>query len=346
MTSCSDIPLTDCHVHIHSVEAVGRLGALMERCGVAAVNVAALPKFSFVENAFGILAKALYPGRVYYFGALDYSEPGALAGKVDFAKQAERLLALGADGLKMLEGKPDLRKQTGIALNSPFYDSFYSYLQANGIPLLFHVADPVTFWDPEKVSDKVRELGWFWGDGEHLSKDALHAEVDGLLKKFPNLQIIFSHFYFQSTDIEKAAAILDAHPNVNYDITPGVHFSHFAKALKPWAAFFATYSDRIFFGSDNSPGDEERLERCRKKVNETIRPFLEDAETGFGLERDALERIYGGNFKRLAGERPKKLRLDLAVDACAQFMERADGKAELANDLEAIVRIVQKLTAR
>ena len=105
----------------------------------------------------------------------------------------------------MGEGKPTLRKAIGQPLDSPVYDAYYAFCEAQSFPILFHVGDPPDLWDSEKVPEWARRRGWFYGDGTYPALETLYGEVDGILDKFPTLHIILAHFYFGSYDIERAA---------------------------------------------------------------------------------------------------------------------------------------------
>lgn len=69
------------------------------------------------------------------------------------------LWSLGVDGMKMIEGKPDYRRHTGLALNDPIYDMYYSWCSDNAVPILMHVADPEEFWHIDKINDFARKAG-------------------------------------------------------------------------------------------------------------------------------------------------------------------------------------------
>ena len=99
------------------------------------------------------LAKIMYPEKIYGFGGLFYPDNPNLANGQNLLEQAVRLKQLGFDGMKMLEGKPDTRKNIGLPLDSPLFDKYYSYLEAEGIPVTYHVGDPKVFWDEEKAPD-------------------------------------------------------------------------------------------------------------------------------------------------------------------------------------------------
>jgi len=306
--------IVDSHVHSYEGLSLGdNFAKLMNAAGLDAVSVAALPaglreKYSCFETACATLAAKLKaPSRFYCFASLLYRRGPDGAWVPDFKEQAEAALAAGADGFKMLEGKPDIRKASGVPLDSKIYDPFYSLLESRGVPLLLHVADPEEFWDKAKAPEWAVKHGWFWGDGSFQSKEALYAEVDGLLKKHPALKLTLAHFYFLSADMERARGFLAEHPNVCFDITPGTEmYFNFSKRPVEWRKFFTEHSGRIIFGSDCTD-DATAFEYYRDKRLGNIRRFLEtdddfDWGRGIKLDPDTLAKIYSANFTgRLVG---------------------------------------------
>jgi len=316
----SEIPLIDGHTHCFSREVLSLLAKVMDQCRLDAFNVCAIVcrgGSSLCQNHLALLAKLTYPGRVYACGGL-FHGPAAMAGDgLDLPGQAKRLMELGFDGIKMLEGKPSTYKQLGLAMNDPAYDAYYDYLQAGGIPVVWHVADPESFWDRDKIPPHFLKQGWFYGDGTYPSQEQLYAEVDDVLGRFPGLRITFAHFYFLSADIERARRFLDRWPNVSFDITPGTEmYANFSAKPEQWRRFFTDYQDRIVFGTDNfcSVQGDEVSEGADNIL--VMRRFLETGEafTGYGyrlrglhLGREVLAKIYSGNFRRRFGESPKRV---------------------------------------
>lgn len=330
-------PIIDCHVHAFDFEAAARggfaslraMGGTMDECGYGAVNVMSLTSYracDMAQNPLCLLIKALHPGRAYAFGSLYYPPQGFPDGKADFRGQAERLVAAGCDGMKMIEGKPDTRKRTGIPLDSTLYDDYYGWLQETGTPLLYHVGDPASFWDAEKAPAWAKENGWFYGDDTYIERDALFSEAEGILIKFPLLKMIFAHFYFMSGDVYRASAFLDKWPNVCFDITPNSGmFADFSLDAGSWRAFFIRYRHRILYGTD----DEVEAPRLWAPTAQTIRRFLETGDRfegfrgrqteGICLPEEALERIYYRNFQSLAGAEPKRPDVPAAVEECRRL---------------------------
>ncbi len=343
--------IVDSHVHACEGAALeGNLLALMEAAGLGSVNVAALPsgaigKYSNYETACAaLLAKLRRPGRFYSFHSLLYRKGPDGSWIADFKEQAEAALAAGADGFKMLEGKPDVRKSAGVPLDSPLYGPFYSLLEAKGVPLLLHVADPEEFWDRAKAPDWAVKNGWFWGDGSFNTKESLYAEVDGLLLNHPKLKLTLAHFYFLSADLERAQGFLSKHPNVSFDITPGTEmFFNFSKRRQDWRGFFTENAGRVIFGSDCTD-DPKSLDYFKRRIA-NIRSFLETKESyewgrGIGLRPEALERIYSANFKALAGGGPKPVAPEALRELCERTMLFADEKSK--RGLEEIAKLLPK----
>lgn len=170
----------------------------------------------------------------------------------------------------------------GQPLDSPTCDAYYAFCEAEKIPILFHVADPPDLWDPERVPERVRKRGWFYGDGTYPALEMLYGEVDGILGKFPTLHVILAHFYFMSCDIERAARFLDTWCNVSFDLTSGGDmYVSFSKDPGQWREFFVQYQDQILFGTDNSGGNRrpnpDRVPKARYRFN-AVRRFLEAVE--------------------------------------------------------------------
>lgn len=322
--------IIDCHTHIiekHDAAAGDRLLALARKGGLAAINILALGELTWGEgNAPGLVAKARHPQEIYLFAGLDYSILAGEAGPshlLPFFEQVARLRAMGCDGLKMINGKPDFRRNAGLALDSPIYDKCFRQLASLGLPLLWHVNDPEEFWDPQLAPEWAKAPGWLY-DERHPSKESIHAETERMLARHPEVKVIFAHFYFLSADLPRAARLLERFPNVHLDLAPGIEMFHnFSANLAAARDFFLRYQDRILFGSDLVEGSPlsrvEVVRRCLETddvfhvpTDESL--FWPDHRTilrGLKLPPSVLAKVYAGNFRRLAGDHPRPL--DLAA---------------------------------
>ena len=194
-------------------------------------------------------------------------------------------------------------------------------LETERFPLILHVADPDFFWDADHCPDWARENGWDYSDGTFPKKSELHAEVEHVLTRFPGLVVTLAHFQFMSTDLPAAAAFLEKHPTVSFDLAPHLDmYRDFSVNSAGARAFFTAHSDRIVFGTDL---DTRVLKRGNaghqfmRSVVSLIRHFLEtDGEfqqpngriyQGMDLPQDVLKQIYYQNFERIYSKMPAKM---------------------------------------
>lgn len=360
------VPLADCHAHLGGLGAIADMAAIMAAREIEAVNVLSLARWRpdyLDQNVLILLCKLLFPGRIYAFGAP--AHPAATAGPWDPAGQACALVGLGCDGIKMLDGKPELRKESGWPLDAPVYDELFGYLAAEGIPVLYHVADPETFWDPAAIPAWARDRGWSYADGTYPAKEDFYREIDGILRRFPGLKLILAHFYFLSADADRAAAFLDAWPDVHLDLTPGMEmYVNFGRRPGAWREFFLAYQDRILFGTDN--GDLEpdrrtwvpRLEAIRfacDKIDLMKRFLLTQEEfdfwgervRGIGLDEEALAKICRDNFRRLTGPTPRPVDRGAVAAECARLAAAVGddpSRLELRSRLAEMAALIEMAT--
>ena len=332
LSSLARLPIVDCHTHFGGTN-LEAIDAMLEAEAKAGVEQVSIVVTSFPGRAsadpLAIFAKARHPERVYHFAGLDQS---FLAKDVDhrwtrsLAEQVELYAALGADGIKMINGKPNTRKASGIALDSVIYDDYFARLCEMGFPVLWHENDPEEFWNPAQAPEWAKGPGWLYDD-TFPSNESLYQECERALDKHPNLKVIFAHFYFLSDFLPRAAAFLDRYSHAYFDLAPGIEMLHnFSKRPEEARAFFLKYQDRIIFGTDFS---QSRLMLSRIWV---VRNFLETDETfhvptddnlfwpdhrtmirGLALPEEVLRKIYAANFQRLVPAQPKALNLPLVM---------------------------------
>ena len=320
--------IIDCHAHLYSgTGGIGPLLAAADELGLAAMNLAAVPRAGAVNtNPAALVAKARHPERFFLFAALDHSArlaPGGPAGP-DLAEQAERLAALGADGIKLLETKPTFRKVLDLPIDGEYFAPFFARVERLGLPLLWHAADPEEFWDPRLVPAWAARRGWAY-DRSFVAKETVYAEVERVLARHPGLKVILAHFYFLSADLPRARRLLARFPGVHFDLAPGVELIfNLSREVGASRRFFAEHADRILFGTDIGLLPEAGVGQAVRR-GALVRRFLESDETfggdpeadflltppegaegrGLALPAEALAKIYARNFQALAGERPR-----------------------------------------
>jgi len=350
--------LIDGHVHFPHYSLGDPLMSIMEEAGVGALAVVCTPdenRLSLVPDAMHL--KGCFPERVYVFGGLDISPlfmTPDIAGEA-FAHYVDVLREMGADGIKMIEGKAMIRKQLPIPdFDAPVYAPYWEKLAETQTPLIFHVNDPEEFWDPEKVPDWAREMGWFYGDGTYIDNEDQYRQVLNVLERHPKLNVTFAHFFFLSAQLERLAEYLDRYPNMRVDLTPGIEMYHnFSKNPLKAREFFLKYQDRILYGTDiganalladreSGIAREESLARV-----EVVRGFLEydgpftlnhegflfggkeAVFHGINLPEEVLAKIYAKNFIDFAGGIPNPLNPEAIVEECQRLEMMINAMAEI-----------------
>ena len=357
----------DSHVHLWRAGDIENLEAIRQRIGFERMSIASVARRASVnDNPVLYAAKAAYPDRFYVFAGLDHSAHWS-RGKIaapSLAEQVDRAVAIGADGIKLIETKPTHRKMVDIPIDGDYYAAMFARLEQIGLPILWHVADPEEFWDPERTPGWAKARGWGY-DQTWIAKETLCAEVENVLARHPRLKVIFAHFYFLSADLKRAAALLDAHQGVCFDLAPGVEMLYnLSRDPALPREFFVDYADRIVFGTDIEGGapieqaairaeivmrwlETDHEFRLDKGADYTLGPPTDGVIRGLNLPEDVLARIYAANFERLAGSRPRPLDTAHAIEECRRIAGEVSafgGDADVAT--EAVRALTPKLSRR
>ena len=350
----TDIPVIDGHVHFNHLARMDDIMAIMEAGPVLRTNLVCTPNPGSINHNPALIAfKARFPDRAYISGALDYgpvlADPEHMSDIL--AAQVYALKAIGFDGLKMTEGKPTKRKWLPFPLDAPGYTGLWAALEELGMPVVLHAGDPEAYWDAERCPSRARARGWYYGDGTFPLKEELHAEVEHVLARHPRLKVTLAHFGFLSADLERASRLLDAHPNLCFDLAPGSEmYNNFTRDYDHSRDFFLHHQDRLIHATDTTTGgigrDGDRgVERALDRVW-VVRTFLETDGVfappeglrrwlepdlrgwrGIALSREVLTRIYRTNLERIYGPAPAPLDREAALVLVRQMAVALDAQA-------------------
>ena len=286
--------------------------------------------------------------KIYGFGSLFHYFDGRDTAE-GYLRQIMLMDKLGFDGIKMLEGKPQLRKKLARRLDDPIFDGMYEYAEKHRLPIKMHLGDPASFWKSSEKSGtaQTRANGY---DESYPTLEQLRDEIDGILQKFPDLHLHLAHFYFMGHELERAATFFNTWKNVAFDLTPGGEmFVGFTRRPEEWRAFFKTYADRIYYGTDtynmfysevpedyeNGYGVGYRNNQCRMMLEKN--DAFEDQYFGrlmpLHLDDEILRKIYHDNCAGLLGE-PRVVSNELAMAYAAFVLEKFEHKT-VCTELEA-----------
>lgn len=244
----------DSHAHFAWPVLFDSLTETLRKTGADAVCLLALPGTSRLDPTPDILCyKLMHPDTVFAFGCLDvtvYETAPARCGLL-FARRARRLLRMGCDGIKLLEGKPTLRRRFSVPdFDSPAWEPFWAFAEQKRIPLLWHVNDPEQFWNPDAVPAYARNSGWGYGP-EDVNNEAQYRQVWNVLLRHPRLNLTLPHLFFLSAQLPRLSEWLDRFPLLRVDLTPGIElYENLSREPEETRAFFRRYGDRIQYGSD------------------------------------------------------------------------------------------------
>lgn len=320
----NDRIIIDGHLHLSPTRTASRLcnvddmRAILDGAGLDALCVQSIVLWKACDrlrNPAALLLKLREP-RAYAFGGLMHPEPGRMLAPEAYAAQALRLYGMGFDGIKLF-GKPRVRRTLGIAYDAPQWRPLFAALEREQIPVMFHLGDPREFWNRETAPEFARQNGFVYDEPEDIPFDCQYEEIDRLLERFPQLSVVFAHFFFLSDDLERLAGFLDRYPAMRIDITPGDELYRNLSARPDEAKdFFRRYADRIQFGTDNTgvPAGKpfDPAARARARV-QAIWEFLSGEETmawgkplkGLSLPSEILGKITHRNFRAFAGQHPR-----------------------------------------
>ena len=314
--------------HIHSfgdADSLAELDAIEKRFGYTEANFLSVEGMDdAAQNALAIAWKLSGTGH-YAFGGLHHRF------SYDSAEEAQRLYDIGFDGIKMIENKPTERFRLGLAQDAPFFSGMYRTAEKLGMPLLVHINDPRVFWDEEQIPAWAKDAGYYCGGPGRASFEQILKESLHVLECYPKLQICFAHFLFLSDDHDLLRILMDTYPNLWLDVTAGTEmYPNFASNPELWRQFFEDYQDRILYGTDNVTPMNDEDERIAEVLNNLERKFFTSSEAiplwdqtlcGLGAPEPVTRKLTEQNFRRFAGETPRKIDRNQAK---AYLKERLD----------------------
>lgn len=319
--------IIDAHVHCSPEITPERLAEFLTRTGTdKAVIQAVSHSKELTLIPIAMKMKTLEPGRFWVFGAPDRTLYGAAGDRLGEMQRdyIRRMLDDGMDGVKLLEGKPQMRRALPIPdFDDACWEPFWAFLEEEQVPVMWHVNDPEGFWGKDTNPWLVSQ-GWTYDDS-FINNEEQYRQVLEVLRRHPGLRVIFAHFFFLSAQPDRLSDILDRYPSVMVDLTPGIEmYESFSARPQETADFFRKYHDRICYGTDiggrcilTNEGQAFNEKECLRRP-EIVRTFLTGKEEcviesdgafligrkpfvmkPLGLEGKQLEEIFSGNILRM-----------------------------------------------
>ena len=319
----------DGHIHMHrwfdeenGIDFTHGLEEYRKKCRLKYLTLAPLPSGNPIpairdvsNNIICAFYKLLNENTFSHGGFIYPSYPASeeeMKG-MTLSEQYDELMEIGFDGIKMLEGKPNLYKCVGQPLDGNFFDPVFEKIEKDGTFLLMHAVDPDIFWsNPNK---EWIEKGWFYGDGTFPTNNEIYRQIDSVLEKHPNLNLCLAHFFFCGERPKKLEEMFAKYKNLSVDITAGGEmYVSFNKNPEYFRQFFIKYADRIYFGTDmDFPANLEAgvwlCDRVYRFVatEDEIMSFEDTMIKGINIPTECAQKIFSDNILRQFNYAPKPI---------------------------------------
>jgi hypothetical protein len=266
-----------------------------------------------------------YPGRFATFCQADWStftSSGSARGIIDSLGQSARA---GAAGVKVWKDLGLLVKDIHGELVLPDDSRLFDFWEAAGelgLPIWWHVADPVAFFRPidrwnENYEQLVGRPDWSFNGPAFPTFDRLIRSMEAVVAAHPRTTFVAVHGGCYAENLGWVGRMLDDYPNFNVDIA--ARLAQLGRQPRATRELILRHPQRVLFGSDELPptgsgyeADPQYAWRYRRYFR-----FLESADEGFthsdedppslgrwqisgiSLPDDVLRAVYSDNTARL-----------------------------------------------
>ena len=205
---------------------------------------------------------SVHPDRMVFFTTLDFGQRVEPGFGERAAAQLKRDVAAGAVGLKFFKNfgisVRDGRDQR-VPVDHPELDPVFKMCAELNIPVLIHVGEPMSFYDPvDSFNERWLELTLLPNRRlpaeQYPSFEEMMAERDRLFAKHPKTRFISAHMGWHANDLGRLGSLLDRLPNVY--VETGAILYELGRQPRTAREFFIRYQDRILFGKDSYRPDE------------------------------------------------------------------------------------------
>jgi predicted TIM-barrel fold metal-dependent hydrolase len=310
-------PVIDIHSHQSTPISASEYDRVMK--GMESNNLQILVNLSGssggrLRQGVEALRASRYKDRMVLFANINFRDTVGPGFGAQAAAQLEADVKAGAVGLKIFK---DLgmfvRKADGSRLHvdDPELDVVWETCARLNIPVLIHVAEPAAFFEPlDYNNERWLELA-LYPDRRHQTGvrfEELMTERNNMIRKHPNTRYILAHFGWHGNDLARAGKLLDANPNVYYDVAAVLY--DFGRQPKAAHEFFVKYQDRILFGKDSYQPDEYPYYWRVFETSDEYFDYYRDYHAfwklyGIGLPDQVLKKLYFQNALKVTPGLPR-----------------------------------------
>jgi hypothetical protein len=280
--------------------------------------------------------KAADPQRFHFLTTFSMKGFGGATWSADTVRHIDREIARGALGVKAWKNigmvDRDAQKRL-IMLDDRRFDGVMNHLEAKGIPLVAHQAEPKNCWLPLEAMTTENDRSYFRDHPEyHMylhpeqpSYESLIAARDRFVARHPKLNFVGAHLASLEWSVDELARFLDAYPNATADLASRMTQVQYQSKSDPGKVrgFFVKYQDRLLYGSDlteNPPDPNGRAQNppmdsaqfaveadtfwrsdWRYLATSEVQPIdaIKADVTGLALPKPVIDKIYYSNARRV-----------------------------------------------
>jgi predicted TIM-barrel fold metal-dependent hydrolase len=237
-----------------------------------------------------------------------------------------------------------------IMLDDRRFDGVMNHLEAQGIPLVAHQAEPKNCWLPLEAMTTQNDRSYFREHPEyHMylhplqpGYESLLAARDRFVARHPKLKFVGAHLASLEWSVDEVAKFLDTYPNAMADLAARMTQVQYQSKSDPDKVrrFFVKYQDRLLYGSDLTESPPEQHERAQNPPTDPAQ-FAAEADTfwrsdwiylatsavqriedikakvqGLALPKPVIDKIYYSNARRVFGRNQFSLASAVASAAC------------------------------
>jgi predicted TIM-barrel fold metal-dependent hydrolase len=266
-----------------------------------------------------------HPGRFATFCHPDWSLLLAPNGPDRIAEGLQRSARAGAAGVKVWKDL-GLEVEDGdgrlVLPDDPRLAALWDAAAEVGLPVWWHVADPVAFFRPvdgynEAYEQLLARPDWSFADPRFPRFDRLIQAMERVVAAHPRTVFVAVHGGCYAENLSWVGRMLDDHPNFSIDIAARI--AQLGRQPRAFRELVVRHPDRVLFGSDVVPAAasgyttnsvyRDMYRRHFRFLETADESFAHDDEepspagrwtiSGAELPDDALEAVYGGNAARL-----------------------------------------------
>ena len=220
--------------------------------------------------------RAADPRRFHFATAFSMTGFGSERWTQDTIRAIDSEIQRGALGVKVWKNIGMVEKDSQgrfIMLDDPRFDGVMRHIEALGVPLIAHQAEPKNCWLPLAAMTTENDRSYFRDHPEyHMylhpeqpSYESLIAARDRFVARHPRLKFVGAHMASLEWSVDALAKFLDAYPNATVDLAARLTQVQYQSKSRRDAVrrFFIEYQDRILYGSDLTQNPADTTERAQ-----------------------------------------------------------------------------------